>query len=231
MTSAQPLPALNEWEPPGEIRRPRGHAFLVLVFLAWITPVTVVAISLGEAFAWIAVVIVVVVTVAFVAGQRRFLLSGTEPAKAARDARFVKLAEGLARDLGIAAPRLLVSRQRGPNAFVAPGALAVTRDLLDTYTRTELEAVLAHCLVRLRDGGLGWALAASAIRGGERWATPSVDRALDARTAAVTRYPPALVSAIRRAKPATGARASFWFVAKARSHAQVEERAAALLDL
>jgi Zn-dependent protease with chaperone function len=226
----QPVPARNEWEPPDEVKAPGGKAFVALVFAAWVTPVAVAAVAAGEVFIWLAVAFFLA-TIAFIAGQRRFLLSATVTATADDHPRFVNIARGLAGDLGITVPRLLVARKPGPNAFVAPGALAVTHDLLQGYTRTELEAVVAHCLVRLRDGGLGWALAASAIPGGERWATPQVDRALDARAAAVTRYPPALASAIRKAEPASGARASLWFVADARSHAPVEERAGELLDL
>jgi hypothetical protein len=128
------------------------------------------------------------------------------------------------------APRLYVSDAAGANAFVVPGAIVVTDQLVAGYARTELEAVVAHCLVRLRDGGLGWGMA-SAAAGGVAGVVPRVDPRLDARAAAVTRYPPALASAIRKAAPARGRTAQLWFVANGPSHAPAEERASELLDL
>jgi hypothetical protein len=142
----------------------------------------------------------------------------------------LNLASGLASDLGMKTPRVLVSPEQGANAFVVPGVIVVTEDLLSQYTRTELEAVIAHCLVRLRDGGLGWAVTAAGTGGHSRVA-PRVDERVDARTAALTRYPPALASAIRKASPRRGRTAALWFVAHDSSHAPAEQRAAALLDL
>ena len=190
----------------------------------------VIGVTLGS-LGLVVAAAVVVVEAAWVLSQRKLLLTGSAPARIDEHSRFVNIARGLANDVGVAAPRLFVSAAPGPNAMVAPGTVIVTADLLESYTRTELEAVVAHCLVRIRDGGLGWGLAAAAVGGAGGGGLPRVDRAVDARTAAITRYPPARASAIRKAKPATGRAAALWFVSNERSHASPDERAAELSDL
>lgn len=150
------------------------------------------------------------------------------------DDRFASLVHGLAADHGIAAPELLVIEEGGPNAVVVrrPRArLAVSRSLLETYTRTELEAVAAHSLVRLASGHLTFAHLASALgRWGSRFA-PRVGFEEDVHAAALTRYPPALAAAIAKAEPATGATGPFWFVAHDRTHRSPAERISALQQL
>jgi hypothetical protein len=219
---------VTEWEP-GEAPAPAtGKALLVLWFTALVAPWVALA-AVGNGLFRVACLVVIALQAAWALGQRRLLLAGTVPALADEHPRLANLASGLAGDLGMSAPRLRVSPKAGANAFVVPGVLVVTTDLLSSYTRTELEAVVAHCLVRLRAGGLGWAVGAAAT--GLRTAAPRVDAGVDARAAAVTRYPPALASAIRKASPARGRAAPLWFVADAASHSPAEERAGALLDL
>jgi hypothetical protein len=53
----------------------------------------------------------------------------------------------------------------------------------------------------------------------------------DLQAAAVTRYPPALATAISRAVPRRGRGAAFWFVAEDGAHVPPAERATALVDL
>ncbi len=101
-----------------------------------------------------------------------------------------------------------------PNAVVVPGhgPVALADSALDQLARTELEAVLAHCLVRL----------AHARR------TDPVGYADDVRAVALTRYPPGLAKALERLVPQD----SHWFVvASVRSHRPVAERIAALEEL
>ena len=230
--SASPAPSserVTEWEPHDQPTRPRGRVLIVVSFGAVIVGLLAFA-ALSDGYSRWGALLLAVLSPAPVLTRRRFLLSKTVPAGSESHARFTHLAQGLARDLALPPPRLLVSKKAGANAFVVPGALAVTEDLLAAYTRTELEAVVAHCLVRVRDGGLGWAVAASAVHGFGRVAPP-VDRHVDARVAAVTRYPPALASAIKKATPARGHDAPLWFVADSPSHAPAAERAAELLDL
>ncbi|MDQ3916430.1 MAG: hypothetical protein M3323_14055 [Actinomycetota bacterium] len=148
--------------------------------------------------------------------------------------RLENMVEGLAEQTGIPAPELWLVDDDEPNAlvcFTKRPALAVTRGLVDTYTRTELEAVVAHCYVRFERTSTPAARTLLALS----YVSPAfgvpVGGADDLRAAAATRYPPALASAIAKAVPRRGKGAAFWFVADAVTHVPPAERAAALLDL
>lgn len=149
-------------------------------------------------------------------------------------ARFENLVRGLAADSALTVPQLFVIEDGGPNALVVGGRrplIAVTRSLLETYTRTEQEAVVAHCLLRLASDRLLFErLAAMLGRSGSRFA-PRVGFEDDVHAAALTRYPPGLAAAISKAKPAEGPGAGLWFAAHDPSHRHPIERAAALQDL
>lgn len=142
----------------------------------------------------------------------RHLRDGEQP-------RFRNLAEGLAARASSGAPDLWLLTAGGPNAigcrFDRP-VVAVSESLLDLFTRTEIEAVVAHCLVRNRTAGRKGAL---------------VGYDDDVRAAALTRYPPALASAVQKAEPYRGRYGAFYFVAEGSTHRAVTERAEALLDL
>jgi hypothetical protein len=149
-------------------------------------------------------------------------------------ARMENLVEGLAQDMGIALPDLLVTDEPGPNALVAKRTghiVVVTSDLARDFSRTEIEAVLAHCLVRIATDQVGTAqvgLALGPLGGGLRGVTGAPE---DIATAGVTRYPPALVSAIEKCEPRGGRFAALWFVADGPSHAPADRRIADLRDL
>jgi len=133
--------------------------------------------------------------------------------------RLTNLATGLAERLGLATVDLFIHDKGGPNAMtgrVDGPFVSMARPMVTTYTRTELEAVIAHCLVRHRASVREWI---------------PVGYADDVRAAALTRFPPALVSAIRKAEPYQGRFAAFYLVADGPTHRPVEERAEALLDL
>ena len=155
-------------------------------------------------------------------------------ARAGEADRMGNLIGGLARDLQRAAPQLLVIESTEPNAYVARRMgseyLAVTTGLLENYTRTEQEAVAAHCLVRLRSAPLAFSTMAAAAG---KWAfahAPRVGGEDDLAAVAVTRYPPALATAIEKAsKPLAEAPLAFSSVAGC--HLAAEARRAALLDL
>lgn len=167
---------------------------------------------------------------------------GAQALEGGREPRLSNLAAGLARDLGIEPPRLWVIPSGGPNALVvrvSGSAVATTRSLLEAYTRTELEAVVAHCLVRLRDRrrmrttGLTVALglpARAARSPAERSLEPE-GLADDLATVSVTGYPPALASAISKAEPVSGRFAPLWFVGVGPSQLAPERRVAELADL
>ena len=133
--------------------------------------------------------------------------------------RLRNLADGLGARLGLAHVDLYVYPKGGPNALagrVERPFVCVARSLLETYTRTELEAVVAHCLIRRSEPARSWL---------------PIGYSDDVRAAALTRFPPALVSAITKAEPYTGRFAAFYLVAEGPTHRPTDERAAALLDL
>ncbi len=167
---------------------------------------------------------------------------GAQALEDGREPRFSNLAAGLARDLDAEPPRLWVIPSGGPNALVvrsSGSAVALTQSLLEVYTRTELEAVVAHCLVRLRDrrrmSRMGLAVALGRPARSFRSPTPSslepVGLEDDLAAVSVTGYPPALASAISKAEPASGRFGSLWFVGGAPSQLAPERRVAELADL
>jgi hypothetical protein len=147
--------------------------------------------------------------------------------------RLLNVAAGLSADLGIPPPKVWIVEGDGANAVVGRlghSSVGVTRALLDLYTRTELEAVVAHCLLRLRRPALRREALVAALGPLGRLLCPVVDAQLDAAVAAVTRYPPALAGAIRKATPARGG-APFLFVAPRPWHDDPEHRAVQVADL
>lgn len=160
-------------------------------------------------------------------------LSALRP-KPLDDDRFANIVEGMADRIGVVKPSLLEVEAAGPNALVfglRRPAIGVTRELLETFSRTEQEAVAAHCLLRIRSGRVWMAHGAAMLgRTGSRFA-PRVGEQDDIHVAALTRYPPALASAISKAKPNETPTAPFWFVAYGESHRHPTERVADLQDL
>jgi hypothetical protein len=112
---------------------------------------------------------------------------------------------------------------------VGGGAVLVCSEgLLESFTRTELEAVVASLLVRRRDHRALRPLIAAAL-GPLAPRLGAVSTADDVRTLSVTRYPPALSSALRRARPEQGRTAVFAFAPA--GPPSPEERAAEITDL
>lgn len=137
----------------------------------------------------------------------------------AEEPRLDNVVGGLAERLGLGPVEIYVIEGQGANALtgrVEGPVIGVTRSLLDTYARTELEAVVAHCLIRHRDAGKKAAV---------------VGYSDDVRAVALTRYPPALAAALEKATPYKGRFASHYLVADGPSHRPVPERVAALNDL
>jgi len=121
-----------------------------------------------------------------------------------REPRLLNLVEGLAPSAGLPRPQCLVLEDGSANALVLGrdprhGWLVVTSGLLEQLSLMELEGVVAHCLVELRDGSTVRPTLALALRNGGGLARPSTDPHLAADLAAVslTRYPPGLASALR----------------------------------
>lgn len=191
--------------------------------VGWTAGLVAAAIYGGLVFAWL-----------YLQGRMALKSAQARPLERSEAPRLFNVAEGLASDLGVATPSLWLIASGGPNAFfvrTTGPVLAVTQSLLDTYTRTELEGVIAHCLIRLEPrnmrranlaGGLGEAAGPAGILGLDE---------VDARAAAVTRYPLGLAGAVEKADPRSGRRASYWFVPSGGRHPSREDRAALLREL
>ena len=153
--------------------------------------------------------------------------------KPGTSSRAENIVSGLAPRAGIEIPQLWRIPSEDANAFVCRTTgpvIALTSGLIDTYTRTELEAVIAHCCVRLaRTATLLGALrlAVTGVMSGR----PPAGGADDVVAAAVTRYPPALASAISKATPRSGRGAAFWFVPDSDGERSAERRSELLLTL
>lgn len=232
-----------DWDAPPAPVPPHGGTVLVAL---WLVGPTVIGGIVGWAIfgplpgLLVAVLIGAVTWIRIRAVGRRLLRrlratllpDGAEP-------RARNLVEGLAERIGAETPSLWSIPDERPNALVTRAggpAIAFTRGLLDTYTRTELEAIVAHCLVRLS--------AASGLRAmttldisltGARsladFVAPPVGYDDDVRAAALTRYPPGLARAIEKAAPTEGGHGSLWFVSEDPSHPSVKERLGQLSDL
>lgn len=137
----------------------------------------------------------------------------------ADEPRLENIVTGLAERLGLGSVDLYLIEVRGANALAGRTerpVVAVSRSLLDTYARTELEAVAAHCLIRHREAGKKGVM---------------VGYSDDVRAVALTRYPPALAHAIEKAEPYEGRFGPLYLVATGPHHRPVAERIKALYDL
>jgi heat shock protein HtpX len=181
-------------------------------------------------------------------GERAALRdAGAQPADPARWSRYANLVDGLAAAAGLPRPRLYVADSDAANAFSVgrnpeQSALVVTTGLLTTLNRVELEGVLAHELNHIWSWGARLAtlgVALGRVPGLLPLLAPA-RREFDADEggARLTRYPPGLVSALRKlAQLATGTpdRPSLrhlWIMAPGdATHPPVDERIAALQEL
>lgn len=151
----------------------------------------------------------------FSSGRRALREAGAIPADSSGNERALSLLAGLAADAGMDAPALWLF-DGSPNSLVTrrPRVIAVSRSLLDEFSRTELEGVLAHGLIRTTQSG-------SHVVGYDD----------DVAAVALTRFPPALADALVKIEPVTGRFARFYLVADSPWHRKRNERIAALNDL
>lgn len=127
-----------------------------------------------------------------------------------------------AASLNVASLNVMVAWRSGP-------VVAVSGHLELVLTRTECEALLAHCMVRFASGEAK----ATTFRAGMGPFAPTGREAAaaDLPTVALTRYPPALASALEKVRPAAGTFAALWFAPDAGAEASPDRRAAALREL
>ena len=83
-------------------------------------------------------------------------MSRAKPADPQRDRQLINIVESLSIGAGIPAPRVFVVEDSAPNAFATGrnpehAAVAVTRGLIATMNRDELEGVVAHELAHIKN--------------------------------------------------------------------------------
>jgi len=170
----------------------------------WLAPVVLVALTLGGA-AWL-----------WRAAETRALsVLGAAPlGRTGREAaRLHNLVDGLCVVAGLPTPRVLVVQDEGLNALVVgtspeTAALVVTSGLVVGLSRIEMEGVVAHQLSHIRRGDALVAAVAAVTVGplasvwsglGARAAAALLDHreeATDAAAVGLTKFPPALASAL-----------------------------------
>ena len=234
MSAQAPRDDLPDWgvSEPAPDPAPVGRVAIVVVIVTVIAGVLVLVEPL-LAVAWVALAAVALVLVARGAsGEGRELLDApTEPV--VPGSRLERLVAGLAADLGIPAPRVLTF-DGAPNALVTHDqhgpVMYVSSSLLEGYGLTELEALVAHCLVRVRSGvpGPAWA---RWVPGWTKRVPACSPASFDVAAASVTRYPPGLASALRKATPRDGRDQGLWFAPRAADACSPSARADALEDL
>jgi hypothetical protein len=214
-----------------------GWVWLVLVIGVPAALIAVLALLVeGAAIAIVAIVVYAALLVIWVLMQGRLALRSVaaerlEPGSAAR---LENLVAGLARDLGVEPPQIWTTARVGPNAMTATAGrpvLVVSAEGLETLTRTELEAILSHSLLRMGRARLWRGSLAAALGPAAGPAAPHTGPTEDALAAAAIQYPPALVSAIAKADPVRGRFAVLWFAGTGHHHAPKDARIAALNEL
>ncbi|HZQ58692.1 MAG TPA: M48 family metalloprotease [Acidimicrobiales bacterium] len=170
-------------------------AVVVALLTAWWAGIVAAAVVGGGAWAWL-------VGPRWRSAEARALaLAGpARPAAAPGEARVLNLVEGLAPGAGLARPELMVIDDEAPNALALGrdarrGVVVVTSGLLSALDRMQLEAVVAHLLVQVRDGVTAAATLSLAFRPSRAPAPVDMAQA-DTAAVALTRYPPALAAAL-----------------------------------
>ena len=159
---------------------------------------------------------------------------GAQPVAKGAEPRLENLVAGLVEKMGLRAPRLYLFDAPGPNGFVCRRrgpVIGVSRRALVELNRTELEGLIAQCLVRTHSSSLRLAPLACQARLFARSLGPLVGPTVDVRAAAVTRYPPGLIAVLDKCTPATGRYGPLYFAAEHPSHVPIPDRIAALSDL
>jgi heat shock protein HtpX len=169
----------------------------------------VVVLAVAGIIAGVVVLVVVAAVLglwADLAGDRLVLARiGGRDADPYRDARLCNLVEGLSIGAGLKQPRIKVLDSPGLNAMASGtstsrAVLGVTSALVSELDRIELEAVLAEELVQIRRGETLPATVVVATFGlTKSWAIlADRDAQADQGAVGLTRYPPALASALEK---------------------------------
>ena len=232
----EPARGIRPWRSRG---RPGGAALAALC-LAAVAAAALIA-ALWWNLSWIAAAIFASLLLAAALAVPRWSASralrklGACPAEGEGGARLANLVSGIASDLGMTPPEACILEAAPANALVLKKGrgytVAVSRRLLETATLTELEAVVAHCVVRIARGEIKAATVLSLLGRAGVALCPEVGPRTDAAAAALTRYPPGLVRALRRCTPVQGPLPALWFSASGPCHTAAEQRIRALEEL
>ena len=228
----------TDWGLPSDpdVRRRRAvAAAAVLVYLSVIAVFTGVTLGIGgNPVPGIILITGLGLFDLMTVGSQLLRRVSAQPVAAGGEPRFENLVAGLVKRMGIRAPRLYVFDAEGPNGFACRKrgpVVGVSRRALTELNRTELEALIAHCLVRTHAPSMRLAPLACQARLFARRMGPLVGPPVDVRASAVTRYPPGLISVLEKCAPATGRYGPLFFAAAHPSHAPIPVRIAALSDL
>jgi hypothetical protein len=220
-----------------EVIRPNAAAVAraaVLLMAPALLVAVVVVLTAGPFWGGLALLLGVGATVAWVLGQGWLSLRscGARRPKPTEHPRLTNMVSSLGAQVGTADVDEAVAPGMEPGAWLCPvggrAVLVCTEGLLARFTRTEVEAVVASLLVRRRDHGGLLALMSAAVAP-TAGSLGRVTTADDVRALSVTRYPPALASALLQASPERGRRAAFAFAPA--GPVAPKERAAEVRDL
>jgi hypothetical protein len=229
------MPSLPDWEapPPSSPTAGLATAGAAWILLAVLAVLLVEAVG-GPGLVGAALIVIVLATDLLTQGRRALRDRSAHVLAEGSSPRVENVFRGIEEKLGLADARLFVFPSPDAEAFVChSGAptVALSQGLLDTFSRTEMEAVIAHCLLRLRSTGVRRAELACHLR----WLAPVVGTVVgpheDVSSVALTRYPPTLVSALQRCREARGHRAPLYLAARHPCHVPRDDRIAALADL
>lgn len=192
--------------------------FLVAGLLVnWLIGAAVAVIALAV---WVRVIITT--------GKRILASAGARPPKEGEAERIRNILDGLR---GADRVGFWLIDSGDANALVTwtgEPQIAVTTAVSEGFSRTESEAVIAHCLARVRAGEVR---TTTFQLGSGLPKPPPVGAPHDVAAVAITRYPPGLVAALGRCSVASGRWAHAWLAGAPPSHTPAAERIAALSDL
>lgn len=206
-------------------REPTTDLARIATVHAAIVAVPVLVLGLIVLPVWLAPIVAVVVAVAVTAVRCRGIDEriagslGARPLGADEAPRLAGVVDSTSMAVGVAVPRLHVIEDPARNAVVwgagdGPASIAITRGLLDTAERIELEGIVGHLLADVRDGmveaptvttALFGSLASGPAAGLVAWlARAGEDErrvvVADMAAARATQYPPGLVNALERVR-------------------------------
>lgn len=227
-----------EWSPAPPHPIPAiAWAWLVVVVGVPAIVLGLIVLLLAGPLAALAALVLLLVGAAFwigLQGRSALRSCGAEPTTPGSNPRIENLVAGIAADLGVDRPGIWRAGGDKPNAMICRAggvALVVSGPAEERLTRTELEGVLTHLLLREKRGELWRGSLAAALGSAAGPAAPHVGALEDSATTALTRYPPGLASALAKCGPASGRFSVLWFCGEGPYQAPIEDRIAALNDL